>query len=90
MIIASANIRKNIIVVANEQQQAEQLGKKKQQDTGTEKIDIYRHTHTHTHLCKHERNKLRSNKKESAFIRFIRREKRIALYRDRILYSSVQ
>lgn len=28
VIIASANIQKNIVVVANEQQQAEQLGKK--------------------------------------------------------------
>lgn len=33
VIIASANIQKNIIVIANEQQQAEQLGKK---TTGTE------------------------------------------------------
>lgn len=29
VIIASANIQKNIVVVANEQQQAEQLGKNK-------------------------------------------------------------
>lgn len=36
VIIASANIQKNIFVIANEQQQAEQLGKK---------TDTHRHKH---------------------------------------------
>ena len=50
VIIASANIQKNFFVIANEQQQAEQLGKKNQIK------QRFKHTHTHTHTHSHTLN----------------------------------